>query len=183
MRETTADLEALQALLDRSIEGAGAFLRSSFQMPEHSLSAGQLAGHLDGSLTVALATTTARGEPRVAPISALFVRARFCVPSVAQAARSRHLAQRPAASLTYFEGNDLAVIAHGQVAIVPDGDSAFDELDALQVASGNESVRGWSGDGVYLRLEPTTLFTFARDPARYDAVSARAHRPGPASPR
>jgi Pyridoxamine 5'-phosphate oxidase len=167
MRETDADLELLQALIDRSIEGAGPFLRSSFEMPEHSLSAAQLAAHLQGSLTVALATTTARGEPRVAPISALFVRAAFCVPSVAQAARSRHLAQRPAASMTYFEGNDLAVIAHGEVAIVPTGDGAFDELDALQVASGKESVRGWSGDGVYLRLEPDRLFTYARDPARY----------------
>ena len=167
MRETAAELEQLQALLLRSIEGAGPFLRSSFQMPEHSLSAAQLAGHLEGSLTVALATTTASGEPRVAPISALFVRAAFCVPSVAQAARSRHLAQRPAASLTYFEGNDLAVIAHGQVTIVPAGDGAFDELDALQVASGMESPSGWSGDAVYLRLEAASLFTYAREPARY----------------
>jgi hypothetical protein len=167
VRETAADLERLQALLNRSTEGAGPFLRSSFQMPEHSLSAAQLAGHLQGSLTVALATTTARGEPRVAPISALFVHATFCLPSVAQAARTRHLAQRPAASLTYFEGNDLAAIAHGQVAIVPAGDPAFDELDELQVAAGMESPRAWSGDGVYLRLEAATLFTFARDPSRY----------------
>jgi hypothetical protein len=167
MRETAADLERLQALLLRSIEAAGPFLRSSFQMPEHSLSAGQLAGHLQGSLTVALATTTARGEPRVAPISAMFVHAAFCVPSIAQAARARHLAARPAASLTYFEGNDLAVVAHGAVAIVGAEDPAFDELDELQVAAGRESPRGWSGDGVYLRLEPAKLFTYARDPTRY----------------
>ena len=167
MRETPADLEALQALLDRSIAGAGPFLRSSFQMPEHSLSAEQLAAHLQGPLTVALATTTARGEPRVAPIGALFVRGAFCLPSVAQAARARHLARRPAASLTYFEGNDLAVIAHGQVAVVPAGAPAFDEIDALQVAAGMQSPREWSGDGVYLRLQAATLFTYARDPARY----------------
>ena len=165
MHETAADLEQLQALLDRSIEGAGPFLRSSFQMPEHSLSAAQLAGHLQGALTVALATATARGEPRVAPISALFVRATFCVPSVAQAARTRHLAQRPAASLTYFEGNDVAVIAHGHVAVVPAAAPAFDEIDALQMAAGMQSPREWSGDGVYLRLQAATLFTYARDPA------------------
>ena len=167
MRETPADLERLQALLHRSIEGAGPFLRSSFEMPEHSLSAAQLAGHLQGSLTVALATTTARGEPRVAPISALLVGGEFCLPSVAQAARTRHLVVRPAASLTYFEGNDLAVIAHGQVAVVPAGAPAFDEIDALQVAAGMQSPREWSGDGVYLRLQAATLFTYARDPARY----------------
>jgi hypothetical protein len=165
VRETAVELGALQALLERSIEGAGAFLRSSFQMPEHSLSAAQLAAHLQGSLTVALATTTARGEPRVAPIGALFVLAAFCLPSVAQAARTRHLLARPAASLTYFEGNDLAVIAHGQIAVVRDGDPAFDELDALQAQAGRESPRGWLGEGVFLRLDAVTLFTYAREPS------------------
>jgi Pyridoxamine 5'-phosphate oxidase len=167
VNEDDADLERLQALLDRSVEGAGPFLRSSFQMPEHSLSAAQLVAHLQGSLTVALATTTAGGEPRVAPINALFAHAAFCVPSVAQAARTRHLLARPAASLTYFEGNDLAVIAHGHVTVIADGDPAFGELDALQVAAGKESPTGWSGDAVYLRLAAETLFTYAREPQRF----------------
>src|SRR5260370_41016813 len=42
MRETQEDIERLQGLLDSSIERAGAFLRRSFQMPEHSLTAQQL---------------------------------------------------------------------------------------------------------------------------------------------
>jgi Pyridoxamine 5'-phosphate oxidase len=167
MRETAADLERLQALLDRSIERAGPFLRSSFEMPEHSLLAAQLAGHLQGLLTVALATTTARGEPRVAPIGALFVRATFHVPSVAQAARARHLAARPAASLTYFEGTDLAVIAHGSATIIDAAHPDFAELDELQVQSGGGSVREWSGDGVYLRVDADRVFTYAREPERY----------------
>jgi hypothetical protein len=167
VREEAADLQRLQALIDDSIERAGPFLRSSFQMPEHSLSATHLADHLQGSLTVALATTTAGGEPRVAPISALFVRARFHVPTVAQATRARHIATRPVASLTYFEATDLAVIAHGQATIVDAAHPDFAELDQLQVACGNRSLHDWPGDGVYLRLEPTSLFTFARDPARY----------------
>jgi hypothetical protein len=167
VREAAADLERLQAVLDSSIEGAGPFLRSSFEMPEHSLTAEQLVRHLQGALTVALATVTARGEPRVAPINALFVRGAFCVPSVAQAARARHLAARPAASLTYYEGNELAVIAHGHVVFLRDGDPAFGEVDALQVAAGKESPRDWSGDAVYLRLDAQRLFTYARDPARY----------------
>jgi hypothetical protein len=66
-----------------------------------------------------------------------------------QAAQARHLAARPAVSLTYYEGNDLAVIAHGQV------------------AAGKESPRGWSGDAVYLRLDAQRLFTYAREPERY----------------
>ena len=169
MRETPQDLERLQTLLDRSIEQATPFLRSSFEMPEHSLSAAQLAGHLHGSLTVALATTTARGEPRVAPIGALFVHGSFHVPSVAQAARSRHLTARPAASLTYFEGTDLAVIVHGRATIIDAAHPDFAELDALQVQAGAESPREWSGDAVYLRLEAERLFTYAREPELYGA--------------
>jgi len=42
VRETAADLERPQRLLDQSVEQASSFLRSSFQMPERSLSAEQL---------------------------------------------------------------------------------------------------------------------------------------------
>jgi hypothetical protein len=164
MRETAADLQRLQALLDDSVARASAFLRSSFQMPEHSLSAERLAAHLQGSLTVALATVTARGEPRVAPIAALFLRGAFHVPTVAESARARHVAQRPGVSLTYFEGTDLAVIAHGHAAILDAGHPDFAELDAAQVACGNQSVGDWQGEGVYLRVEAASLFTFARNP-------------------
>jgi Pyridoxamine 5'-phosphate oxidase len=159
MRETAGDLERLQRLLDDSIGRASPFLRSSLEMPECSLSAEELAARLDGSLTVALATVTARGEPRVAPINAFLLRAAFYVPTVAEAARARHLARRPAASLTYFEGTELAVIAHGRVAIIGGEDPAFAELDATQVGLGRRSPREWSGRGVYLKLEPSSLYT------------------------
>jgi hypothetical protein len=166
MYETDADLERLAGLLARSIDRASSFLRSSFEMPEHSLSAAQLTGHLDGSLTVALATVTARGEPRVAPINAVFVGGRFHVPTIAEAARARHLARRPAASLTYYEGIDVAVIAHGHVEFIRAEDPEFAQIDAAQVQTGRESPRDWGGHPVYLRLEPETLYTYARFPER-----------------
>jgi pyridoxine/pyridoxamine 5'-phosphate oxidase len=160
MRETADDLERLQRLLDDSAERASPFLRSSFQIPERSLDAGALAARLEGSLTVALATVTARGEPRVAPINAFFLHASFYVPTVAEAARARHLASRPAASLTYFERTSLAVIAHGVMEIIPAEHPAFDELDATQVALGHESPREWQGHAVYLHLEASRLYTY-----------------------
>jgi len=160
MRETAEDLERLQRLLDDGIEQASGFLRSSFQMPERSLSAEQLVARLEGGLTVALATVTARGEPRVAPISAFFLHALFYVPTVAESARARHLASRPAASLTYFERTSLDVIAHGSVEIIPVEHSAFDELDETQVALGRQSPREWRGQAVYLQLEPSRLYTY-----------------------
>jgi hypothetical protein len=164
MHETAHDLERLQRLLDESIEEASSFLRSSFQMPERSLSADELVARLEGRLTVALGTVTARGEPRVAPINAFFLRAEFYVPTVAESARARHLASRPAASLTYFEGTSLAVIAHGNVEIIPAEHPGFDELDETQVALGHQSPREWNGHAVYLHLEASRLYTYLAPP-------------------
>lgn len=172
MRETAADLLQLQTLLSDSIERASAFLRESFEMPAHSLSAAQLAAHLDGALTVALATVTARGEPRVSPIGAVFVRASFCVPTVAESARARHLARRPAASLTYYEGIDMAVIAHGAVEVVTTADEQFHAIDAALVQSGRESPTAWGGHAIYLRLVPATMYTYARYPERFGEAEA-----------
>jgi hypothetical protein len=167
VHETPEDLDRLQELIDRSIEQASPFFRRSFQMPEHSLSAAQLTGHLHGSLTVALATVTARGEPRVAPIDSLFIHGRFHVPTVAESVRARHLARRPGASVTYFEGIDLAVIAHGEARIVSEDQDEFEQLDEVQLAAGNQSPREWTGTAVYLAIEAKSLFTFARYPERY----------------
>jgi hypothetical protein len=65
MRETPEDIERLQALLDTSIKRAGAFLRRSFQMPEHSLTPQQLIECWRDVQTVALATVTMGGKPRI----------------------------------------------------------------------------------------------------------------------
>ena len=167
MRETPEDLKRLQALLDDSATRASPFLRRSFEIPERSLSAQQLASYLTGSLTVALATVTAKGEPRVAPINALFYRGSFHIPTVAQAARARHLAKRPGASLTFYEGNELAVIVHGQATAIAQGAPAFDELDEIQMQSGQQSPRAWAGDAVYLNVQASAMFTYASTlPAR-----------------
>jgi len=166
MRETSEDVARLQARLDASVERAGDFLRASFEMPEKGLSAAQVARHLHGSRTVALATVTAGGEPRVAPISALFYRGTFHIPTVATAARPRHILRRPAVSLTYFEGNALAILVHGRSAVIAPGDADFDVLGEMQREAGNGSVLTW-GAGVYLRVEPDVMYTHAEDRHTY----------------
>ncbi|HEX5441374.1 MAG TPA: pyridoxamine 5'-phosphate oxidase family protein [Ktedonobacterales bacterium] len=168
MLETTEDVARLDALLRQSIARAGPFLRSSFEMPEHSLSAHQLIAYLQGVQTVALATVTARGEPRVAPIGAIFYRGKFYIPTVAEAARARHVAQRPAVSLTLFAGDGLAIIIHGAAVIVRPDVPEFAAVEQIQRESRGTSVREW-GDGVYLRIEADTCYTYARDPDRYPA--------------
>jgi hypothetical protein len=163
VRETAADLERLQALLDQSVERASPFLRRSFEMPERSLSAADLAARLDGLIVVSLATVTAKGEPRVAPIDAVFLRGYFYVPTVAQAARAKHLARRPGVSVTYYEGRATAVIVHGRATAVGPGEELFDEIEEIRLAEGGESLLKWSGDPIFLRVEPDLIYTYAKE--------------------
>ena len=131
-------------------------------MPERSLDAERLVERLAGRLTVSLATVTARGEPRVAPIQAIFLDGAFWIPTVAEAARARHLAARPAASVTCYEGTSMAVIAHGRAELVGEDDPRFATADAALRAAGGDSPVGWSGRPVYLRVAPERLYTYHR---------------------
>lgn len=168
MKETPEDLEQLQTILHTSIEQAGDFLRRSFEMPTHSLSAGQLVHYLQGAPTVALATTTVRSEPRVAPIGAIFYRGHFYIPTVANAVRIRHVLKRPAVSLAHYQGNDLAIIVHGQAEIITLEHADFSILEELQQIYTHTSVREW-GDGVFLKILAHVIYTYARSPEQYPA--------------
>ena len=166
MNETQEDMEFLQKLLDQSIEKAGSFVRNSFQMPECSLSAKQLVRYLQGIHTVAFATVTAKGEPRVAPISSLFFRGHFYIPTVVTAARTKQVMKHPAVSLTHFAGNDLAIIVHGDATVMVSNHLDFQTLESLFYAESGSKVSDW-GEGVYLRVEAHVLYTFARHPEQY----------------
>jgi hypothetical protein len=162
MYETQEDIQQLQDLLDRSIERAGVFLRQSFQMPDHSLSAHQLIHFWQGMQTIALATVTRQGEPRVAPIGALLFRGKFYIPTLATAARTKHILHHPAVSFTHYQGNDFAIITHGTATIIQPNQPSFADLETLQQGATGTSVREW-GEGVYLQITSNTLFTYARD--------------------
>jgi len=62
MRETQAEIDKLQALLDRSIGGAGRHL-AGIITPGRRLSARQVVTALQGMKVLVLATVTAAGEP------------------------------------------------------------------------------------------------------------------------
>ena len=67
MRETPADLAALQALLDRSYAAAGPHLLRIYTS-DRRLDAEELAARLNGMRLLALATVTADGRPVVGPV-------------------------------------------------------------------------------------------------------------------
>ena len=165
MRETQEDIERLQALLDNSIERAGAFLRRSFQMPEHSLTAQQLIDYWRDVQTVALATVTTKGEPRIAPIGSLLYRGEIYLPSVATAARTRHIMKRPAVSLTLFHESELAVIVHGYAEIISPSHTDFETLEELLYGASQTKAGEW-GEGVYLHIKAEAIYTYNRHPHR-----------------
>jgi hypothetical protein len=166
VHETPEDLKGLDSLLHASMERAGPFLRSSFEMPEHSLSAYQLCRYLGGIQNVALATVTAAGEPRVAPIGAFLYRGAFYIPTTMEAARVRHVRRRPAISLTCFEGIDFAVIVHGTAAVLGEEHPDFEVLEGIQRAESGASVREW-GSGAFLHVDADLFYSYARNPDQF----------------
>ncbi|CCH28014.1 pyridoxamine 5'-phosphate oxidase family protein [Actinosynnema sp. NPDC047251] len=95
MHETAEDLKWLQRLLDDSYAVAGRHLRSVVT-PERRLGAAGVVAELGAMRVMALATTTAAGEPRVGPVDGLFFRGRLHFGSGADSLRFRHIrARRP----------------------------------------------------------------------------------------
>lgn len=166
MHETEEDLERLRTLMERSIEQAGTFVRESLQMPEHSLSARQLVHLWQEPQTVAFATVTKKGEPRVSPIGALLIHSYFYIPTLESATRTRHVVNRPGVSFTLYQGNELAVIAHGNATIIWPDQAAFAEVESCMRECSGQGVSDW-GEGVFLRMDPAILYTYARELEAY----------------
>ena len=162
MRETPEELSRLQALLDASYARAGSHVRSIFR-PELRFSAEALVELFTGRRQVAVATVSARGEPRVAPVDALLIHGRFHFGTHRTAARVRHLRARPAISLTYFERDVLAIVVHGRGELLDFGHPDFERLDAafLDVYGGTPSSE--EEGSVYVRVDAATMFTYARE--------------------
>jgi hypothetical protein len=89
------------------------------------------------------------------------LRGHFYIPTVAQAARAKHLARRPGVSVTYYEGRSTAVIVHGQATAVPRGEDPFDEVEGIRLAAGGQSLLEWSGDPIFIRVDPDVIYTYA----------------------
>jgi uncharacterized pyridoxamine 5'-phosphate oxidase family protein len=165
VHETADDLAALQALLDRSIDGAGAHLRS-IATPERRLDARGLCERLTGMTLLALATATRDGRPLVGPVDGVFFRGAFHFGTSSDAVRWRHILARPHVSATHLPGEHLAVTVHGRAVPV---DHRAAEHAALRAALLEVYVPrygpGWEefldSGPVYARIDAERMFTFA----------------------
>lgn len=113
MHETTADIAALQALLDRSAATAGPHLRSIIT-PDRRLSVEDVCARLVGMSLLSLATVTTDCRPLVGPVDGVFYRGSFYFGSSPESVRFRHIRRRPWVSATHLPGEYLAVTVHGQ---------------------------------------------------------------------
>jgi hypothetical protein len=169
MHETPADLEALEALLDRSFDVAGAHLLRILT-PERRLTAEQVAERLTGMSLLALATVTADGRPIVGPVDGIFFRGAFHFGSSPDSVRFRHIAARPQVSATHLPGEELAVTVHGRavpVDIRSDEGAGFRQtlLDVYVPRYGPAWETFLDSGPVYARIDADRMFTFHMDAA------------------
>lgn len=157
--ETEDDLRELQRLLDESHAAAGAHLKRIFS-DERRVSAADLPARLPGVQVTALATVTAAGEPRVAPVDGLFYRARLWFGSSPDSLRFRNIRKRPQVSATITHGEDFALVVHGTAREI---DLRADEHEGLRDYIGEVYGRDrieWFSDHPYAWIEPKRMFTF-----------------------
>src|SRR3954469_4956129 len=117
MHETSADLEALQELIDRSYAQAGAHLQR-IHTPERRRAAEQVSERLQGMVLLTLATVTRDGRPLTGPVDGIFYRGAFHFGSSPDSVRFRHIRARPQVSATHLPGEHLAVSVHGRAGLV-----------------------------------------------------------------
>src|SRR6476661_8540039 len=168
MHETSADIAALQALLDRSYEAAGPHLLN-IHTPERRLTAEQVAERLQGMRLLALATVTADGRPIVGPVDGIFLRGAFHFGSSPDSVRFRHIAKRPQVSATHLPGEELAVTVHGRAVPVDVQAESGAELrrtllDIYVPRYGPEWEKFLDSGVAYWRIEADRMFTFHMEP-------------------
>src|SRR3954464_7523978 len=167
MRETPADLAAMQALLDRSHAAGGAHLLRILT-PERRLTAEQVPERLTGMRLLALATVTADGRPIVGPVDGIFLRGAFHFGSSPDSIRFRHIRKRPQVSATHLPGEELAVTVHGRATPV---DVHAEEgaqlrqtlLDIYLPRYGDSWLKILEG-GAFARIDAERMFSFHMEP-------------------
>ena len=168
MYERPSDLADLQALLDRSIAGAGPHL-TIILSPERRLTAEQLVERLPGMRLLTLATVTAAGEPRTAPVDGLFFQGRFWFGSSNDSVRFQHIRARPAVSATHLPSETLAVIVHGTSTLIDINDDAMRGFRDYCFEVYGPGWREWGPPNQYARIDAAKLFTFAMQREEIDA--------------
>ncbi|WP_328998211.1 pyridoxamine 5'-phosphate oxidase family protein [Kribbella sp. NBC_00709] len=164
MKETGAEVTELQGLLDAAYARSTEHLHSIITGPRR-LDAEELVRVLTGMCTLNLATVTARGEPRISAVDGHFLHARWVFTTSGSAAKARQLRMRPAASLSYVDGERIGVFSHGNVEFLTPEHPDFAEIEEHLTNHYGSSPSSWGDDIVYCRLQPHWMIGYAMDKA------------------
>ena len=160
MHETPEDIAALQELLDRSYERAGAHLRS-ITTPERRVSAEDLVERLTGMCLLVLATVSADCRPIAGPLDGIFYRGAFHFGTAPNSVRYRHLLARPQVSATHLPREEFAVNVHGRAVPVEVTGGLRETLLEVYVPRYGESWEQFLDSGpVYMRIDAEQMFSF-----------------------
>lgn len=164
MYETPDQIAELQDLLDESHGRSTQHLRGIIT-DERRLTATELAELLTGMRTLNLATVTAGCEPRISAVDGHFLNARWVFSTSDSAAKARHLRARPAASVSYVDGERIGVFSHGEVEFLTSAHPGFAAIEDHLVGHYGSSPSSWGDDIVYCRLQPSWMVGYAFDKA------------------
>jgi hypothetical protein len=164
MKETATEITELQRLLDAAYARSTEHLRNIITDPRR-LDAEELVRILAGMRTLNLATVTARGEPRISAVDGHFLHARWVFTTSGSAAKARHLKARPAASISYVDGERIGVFSHGDVEFLGPHHPEFAEIEEHLTNHYGSSPSSWGNDIVYCRLQPSWMVGYAFDKA------------------
>jgi hypothetical protein len=160
MHETPEDIRALQDLLDRSFDAAGAHLRS-ITTPERRVAAEDLVERLTGMCLLVVATVTADCRPIAGPLDGIFYRGAFHFGTAPDSVRYRHLLKRPQVSATHLPREEFAVNVHGRATPVAVLDGLREALLEVYVPRyGPEWEQFLDSGPVYMRIDADRMFTF-----------------------
>jgi pyridoxine/pyridoxamine 5'-phosphate oxidase len=181
VKETAAEVTELQQLLDAAYQRSTEHLRSIITGPRR-LDAEALVRVLTGMCTLNVATVTARGEPRISAVDGHFLHARWVFSTAGSAAKARHLRARPAASISYVDGERIGVFTHGTVEFLTPEHPDFAEIEAYLTKYYGSSPSSWGDDIVYCRLQPSWMVAYGDQAAllaeveRAEAAKKAKHR-------
>lgn len=153
---TADDLRRLQRCLDDSYRRAGEHL-VGIHTDAARLDAATLVGLLPSMHVMVVATTSSDGRPFTGPVDAFLHHGRILFGTAAGALRARHLARRPATSVTYVEGEGLVVTMHGQARPADLTGRDADAGERLQAHYGGD-WSDWGRSSPYFLVEPDRLF-------------------------
>jgi general stress protein 26 len=173
--EVEGEIQDLQRLLDRSRSTATEHLRSIIN-DQRALSAQDIVSLLTGMKVVALATVSARSEPRISAVDGHFLHGTWTWSTSGTSAKARDLSSRPSVSVAHIDGEQLGVFAHGTAVRLQPSDPLWDETLGHWSEHYGGSPLNWGEDiRLYrLRLQWMVGYAFERDRLLAERLGERA---------